>query len=380
MNAEQKYLDEIALRLGAESEGLFLTWKGRVALYAILEAMEIGEGDEVILPAFTCVVVPNAILYRGAIPIYVDIEKETLNASYESIVASVSENTKAIICQNTFGLSSDLNRIADFARKKGIYTIEDCTHGFGGTFHGEPNGSFCDAAFYSTQWNKPFSTGIGGIGWVRNDDVQKRLNVSSYADPSWKSRTSLSLLLFVRKNMLRGWNYWPAVKLYRWLSKNNLVLGSSSGSEISDVQKPNGYELRSSQVQYKAGVKALEGLEAVLKRRKQNAMLLSRALADLGKYHVSEELHADHAFLKYPILVKDKSKIESLAVQNRLELGDWFNSQLHPVQSDLIRWGLNVEMYPISKHIATHILNIPCDTVNVDRYVRFLEQFNEELI
>ena len=380
MNAEQKYLDEIALRLGAESEGLFLTWKGRVALYAILEAMEIGEGDEVILPAFTCVVVPNAILYRGAIPIYVDIQKETLNASYESIVASVSENTKAIICQNTFGLSSDLDRIADFARKKGIYTIEDCTHGFGGTFHGEPNGSFCDAAFYSTQWNKPFSTGIGGIGWVRNDDVQKRLNVSSYADPSWKSRTSLSLLLFVRKNMLRGWNYWPAVKLYRWLSKNNLVLGSSSGSEISDVQKPNGYELRSSQVQYKAGVKALEGLEAVLKRRKQNAMLLSRALADLGKYHVSEELHADHAFLKYPILVKDKSKIESLAVQNRLELGDWFNSQLHPVQSDLIRWGLNVEMYPISKHIATHILNIPCDTVNVDRYVRFLEQFNEELI
>ena len=380
MNAEQKYLDEIALRLGAESEGLFLTWKGRVALYAILEAMEIGEGDEVILPAFTCVVVPNAILYRGAIPIYVDIEKETLNASYESIVASVSENTKAIICQNTFGLSSDLDRIADFARKKGIYTIEDCTHGFGGTFHGEPNGSFCDAAFYSTQWNKPFSTGIGGIGWVRNDDVQKRLNVSSYADPSWKSRTSLNLLLFVRKNMLRGWNYWPAVKLYRWLSKNNLVLGSSSGSEISDVQKPNGYELRSSQVQYKAGVKALEGLEAVLKRRKQNAMLLTRALADLGKYHVSEELHADHAFLKYPILVKDKSKIESLAVQNRLELGDWFNSQLHPVQSDLIRWGLNVEMYPISKHIATHILNIPCDTVNVDRYVRFLEQFNEELI
>ncbi|MAR68278.1 MAG: hypothetical protein CL833_13600 [Crocinitomicaceae bacterium] len=380
MNAEQKYLDEIALRLGAESEGLFLTWKGRVALYAILEAMEIGEGDEVILPAFTCVVVPNAILYRGAIPIYVDIEKETLNASYESIVASVSENTKAIICQNTFGLSSDLDRIADFARKKGIYTIEDCTHGFGGTFHGEPNGSFCDAAFYSTQWNKPFSTGIGGIGWVRNDDVQKRLNVSSYADPSWKSRTSLSLLLFVRKNMLRGWNYWPAVKLYRWLSKNNLVLGSSSGSEISDVQKPNGYELRSSQVQYKAGVQALEGLEAVLKRRKQNAMLLTRALADLGKYHVSEELHADHAFLKYPILVKDKSKIESLAVQNRLELGDWFNSQLHPVQSDLIRWGINAEMYPISKQIATHILNIPCDTVNVDRYVRFLEQFNEELI
>lgn len=380
MNAEQKYLDEIALRLGAESEELFLTWKGRVALYAILEAMEIGEGDEVILPAFTCVVVPNAILYRGAIPIYVDIEKETLNASYESIVASVSENTKAIICQNTFGLSSDLDRIADFAQKKGIYTIEDCTHGFGGTFHGEPNGSFCDAAFYSTQWNKPFSTGIGGIGWVRNDDVQKRLNVSSYADPSWKSRTSLSLLLFVRKNMLRGWNYWPAVKLYRWLSKNNLVLGSSSGSEISDVQKPNGYELRSSQVQYKAGVKALEGLEAVLKRRKQNAILLTRALADLGKYHVSEELHADHAFLKYPILVKDKSKIESLAVQNRLELGDWFNSQLHPVQSDLIRWGLNAEMYPISKQIATHILNIPCDTVNVDRYVRFLEQFNEELI
>jgi len=52
----------------------FAFWKGRVALFAILESLGIGSGDEVIMPGFTCVVVPNAVLYRGAIPIYVDIE------------------------------------------------------------------------------------------------------------------------------------------------------------------------------------------------------------------------------------------------------------------------------------------------------------------
>ena len=150
-NLEYTYKKEIASYLNTSEQQIFLYWKGRVALYAILKAMGVGKDDEVILPAFTCVVVANAIIYLGAKPVYVDIDLQTYNARFEDIKKAVTNKTKAIICQNTFGLSSDIEEITKYAKEQTIFTIEDCTHGFGGYYNQKPNGSYCDAAFYSTQ-------------------------------------------------------------------------------------------------------------------------------------------------------------------------------------------------------------------------------------
>lgn len=144
--------------LGPHSS-LHFFWKGRVALYVILKALGIGPGDEVIVPAYTCVVVPNAILYTGATPIYADINPTTYCCDAVEIERHITPKTRAIICQNTYGLSWEVDQIADMGKRYGIATIEDCTHGFGGTYKGRHNGSFCDASFFSSQWNKPFSTG-----------------------------------------------------------------------------------------------------------------------------------------------------------------------------------------------------------------------------
>ncbi len=73
---ENTYKKAIASVLGCSSDNIFLYWKGRVALYAALKAMGVKEGDEIILPAFTCVVVPNSIIYLGAKPVYVDINPQ----------------------------------------------------------------------------------------------------------------------------------------------------------------------------------------------------------------------------------------------------------------------------------------------------------------
>ncbi|MCB0824080.1 MAG: aminotransferase class I/II-fold pyridoxal phosphate-dependent enzyme, partial [Bacteroidales bacterium] len=154
----QAYKEALASTL--KNENIFLYWKGRVALFALLKAMGVSAGDEVILPGFTCVVVPNAIKYLGATPVYVDVLKEPMNPDVRNYENAISPKTKVIITQNTFGLSFEVDKIAALAKAKNIYSIEDCTHGFGGTFNGKPNGSYCDAAFFSTQWNKPFSTGI----------------------------------------------------------------------------------------------------------------------------------------------------------------------------------------------------------------------------
>ena len=137
-------------------------WKGRVALFCFLRSLKLTDGDEVLMPGLTCVVVPNAIIYAGLVPIYLDIQPDTFNLDPDLIESKITSRTKVIIIQNTFGLSSNIEKIISIAKKYNLITIDDCTHGFGGTYNGKPNGSFTDAAFYSSQWNKPFSTVLGG--------------------------------------------------------------------------------------------------------------------------------------------------------------------------------------------------------------------------
>ena len=134
--------------LGGEVD-VFLFWKGRVGLYAILKALDIGPGDEVILPAFTCVVVANAVIYRGATPVYAEIDPKTYNIDPARIEERITEKTKVILAQNTFGLSADLDAIFDVAQAHDLFVIEDCAHGFGGTYKGRLNGTVADAAFFS---------------------------------------------------------------------------------------------------------------------------------------------------------------------------------------------------------------------------------------
>ena len=105
---------------------VFFLYKGRVALYALLHEMGIGEGDQVLMPAYTCVVVPNAVLYLGAEPLYTDIELPSFSVTPASVENAVTERTKVVLCQNTYGLSAHVDEIVDLCRKgnpdhRGLY-------------------------------------------------------------------------------------------------------------------------------------------------------------------------------------------------------------------------------------------------------------------
>src|SRR5689334_23149354 len=129
-----EYKKELAAQLDLSDKNIFLFWKGRVALYSILSALDVKENDELIRPAFTCVVVPNAIIYLGAKPVYVDIDPSTYNMDVSKLESKITGKTKVIIAQNTFGLSPDIDSIVSIASRHKIAVIEDCAHGFGGTY------------------------------------------------------------------------------------------------------------------------------------------------------------------------------------------------------------------------------------------------------
>ncbi len=117
----------IALSTGFGGDA-FLFASGRQGLFALLQALKIGKGDEVIVQAYTCIVVPNAIAATGAKAVYADIERETLNLDPEDVAKRITPRTKAVICQHTFGIPAPLSELQTLCAKHGIPLIEDCAH------------------------------------------------------------------------------------------------------------------------------------------------------------------------------------------------------------------------------------------------------------
>lgn len=388
MDYEKQYRVEINKYLDCGEENIFFYWKGRVALYALLKAMGVGPEDEVVVQGYTCVVVANAILYLGAKPVYADIDIDTYNYNIESLRSKASEKTKVIICQNTYGLSSNLEVIESIAKEVGekyghpVYSIEDCTHGFGGQYHGKPNGISCDASFFSTQWSKPYTTGLGGFCTVHNNEVRDnlvRIN-TDLIQPSIKEQAELRLMYVIRKYIINDLTYWPMIRLYRWLSKKNIVVGSSSGEETSGISMPKGFFKAQSSVQYAKGLKALAALDAVNARRKKNARIYTDFLIRHNKKYVSEDFFDDHIFIRYPLLVNDREKFREAAEKAKVTLGEWFEAPVYPAYAPLSTWKVKEEEIPISMYVCKHMVNLPTDNKNAGKVLEFLEDHIDSII
>ena len=378
-SSETMFKSLIADYLNIPPQDVLLFWKGRVALYAILKAIGIKEGDEVILPAFTCVVAVNPIIYLGAKPVYVDVDPMTYNLNPLKIEKKITAKTKAILAQNTFGLAPDLDKIFKIANKHDLKIIEDCAHGFGGFYKGKPNGTIADVSFFSTQWNKPFSTGLGGFAVTKNPEIAENLRImeKSFARPSAKDEMILKTLLFVRGKLGTGL-YWPAIKTYRWLSKKNLILGSSQGEELESPVKPEGFEKGFSGIQSKRGGKELESIDKILEHRKNIAALYKEILLDMQIEPPYEPDYAVHTYLKFPLLVKDRMKFFKLAEKEKIELGDWFLSPIHPITKNFELWHYKWGGNPFAEKISRHIVNLPTHTKIDEDYVGRIALFLEK--
>ncbi len=157
---------------------------GTAALEVALEALEIGPGDEVIVPARTFVATAAAVARRGARPVVADIDAHSQNLSGHSITAVLSERTKAIIPVHLAGWPVDMNDVMDVARASGLYVIEDCAQAHGATYNGQHVGTFGDIGCFSFCQDKIISTGgEGGMIITADTDLFKRM--WSIRDHGW---------------------------------------------------------------------------------------------------------------------------------------------------------------------------------------------------
>ena len=145
-----------------------LTHSGTSALEVALAAVGVGEGAEVIVPAYSFVATPLAVVRQGAIPIFVDVDPEHGNIDTRAIDAAVTPRTRAIMPVHVHGCPCDLDEVLAIARRHDLTVIEDAAQAHGATYKGRPVGALGAAGAFSLQSSKNLSGGEGGI-FVTND-------------------------------------------------------------------------------------------------------------------------------------------------------------------------------------------------------------------
>ncbi|AJM91418.1 DegT/DnrJ/EryC1/StrS family aminotransferase [Nitrosopumilus piranensis] len=148
---------------------------GTAALQAALYALDIKQGDEVIVPSFTFVASANAIASTGAKPVFADILKENFTIDPESIVKKITRKTKAIMPVHLYGHISSLDRIKEITKKHNLSVIEDAAQSLGSTFKGKQTGTFFELGCYSFYPGKVITSGEGGVAVTNNKKLYEKL-------------------------------------------------------------------------------------------------------------------------------------------------------------------------------------------------------------
>ncbi len=291
----------------------FLLAKGRVGLYAGLKALDLPQKSSVLMPGYTCMVVPSAVQFAGLTPVYVNIDPATYNIDPRKLEAVSAENVSALIVQHTYGIPCEMPPLAAWAAARGVPVIEDSCHAFGSKYAGRLCGGFGKFAFMSGQWNKPFSTGLGGILLVNDAELADR--VAAIIDreaftPGRLRNAILSAQILAHKLLVRPATAIAVMFLYRALNRLGLAIGSSSQEELAG-KMPERYLTKMAPCQVRRGLREMAAIEDNIQHRIALTAFYQRELPRLGFTPLASAAGGGLPLLRYPVRVANKKEVLS---------------------------------------------------------------------
>lgn len=250
---------------------------GSLAMELALYALNIGNGDEVIVTNRTFIASASACTLRGAVPVFADIDTYSQNITLETIKAAFTERTKAIICVHLAGHACEMDDIMDFAQEQNIKVIEDCAQCLGGKYKGRMLGSIGHAAAFSFCQDKIMTTGGEG-GMLTTNDPQIYKKAWAYKDHG-KDFDHYNLPL-------------------------NHPLADKKKAESSTYYTSIGTNWRMTEMQAAIGRKQLMKLPEWIAKRRRFANILDQELSPIvGLQIITPPAHIFHAYYKYYVLL-----------------------------------------------------------------------------
>lgn len=335
---------------------------GRLALYQILKGWGIGGGDDVIVPAYTCVVVPDAVIWSGATPIYADIEEDTFNVDYRKLDRVVTGKTRAIIVQHTFGQTTDLEEIITWARRRKIKVIEDCAHSLGIEYKGSLLGTFGDAAFFSFGQDKSISSVRGGLVITRDPHLGRALET---AQKTMAFPTRLTVLKRIAHPILWGvinstYYFFNLGKLFTFLAWRGRILGDAVSKGELGGKPPKDFSHRLSNALAALAYLQFRRIEDFNRRRRQIAIYYRQNLGNISAIKLPRtEGGKELALLRFTLRVPDPGKLAQAGKKAHIILGSWYNAIPFPKGVDREAVKYKPGSCPIAEKVAAQTVNLP---------------------
>jgi len=310
---EEKFSEQVGRKHGISVAN------GSAALDVAVAALGIGPGDEVIMPTFTIISCPAAVVRAGAMPILLDSDPATWNMDIDQIEARITPRTRAIMVVHIYGLPVDVGPVLELAKRYGLYLIEDAAQMHGQTWDGKPCGSFGNISTFSFYPNKHVTTGEGGM--IVTDDAE----------------------LAERCRRLRNLCFIP---------------------ERRFVHEELGWNYRMTNMQAALGLAQLERLDEFVARKRRMGARYNELLRDVPGLVLppSGSAHAQSIYWVYGLLVEEGFPFEADTVMRQLErrgIGSrpffwpiheqpvflkkgWYAGERHPVAENMARRGFYV--------------------------------------
>tara|TARA_B100000965_G_C19577314_1_gene751906 strand:+ start:477 stop:1691 length:1215 start_codon:yes stop_codon:yes gene_type:complete len=356
--ASQLYFKKYAYSFGS----------GRMALYAGLKALNIKEGDEIIIPPYTCVVVINAILYCKAKPIYSDINLKDFNMNLDEALKKFSARTKAIYIQHTFGNYLNYEKIIQICKDNNIYIIEDCAHYF-------PKKKMLnsDIVINSSDTSKIYNTYIGGVIFTDDILISNKLKMiyknSNEFNIFQKLRIIISFYLSLILNSPNIFIF--SSYLNSILQKINFYFNFND-EKITELPRKN-YPFKIFNFIALIGISQLTNIKKNIDYR---SMIVYQIDDILEIYNYKSKAPP---LLRYSFLVSDRSKFKKIFSEYNLSI--WFTSLFEGRDSDYDKIFYNLGSCPMAEFASKSIVNLPTHkNININKLINTIKKNKDSIL
>lgn len=298
----RQFEDQFAALLGVqEAVAVSSGTDADILALALLHDLGARRGDEVIVPALSFVATGNAVVHAGFTPVFVDIERETLNIDPTRIEAAITEKTRAIMPVHLMGKPAEMDTINAIAKRHNLLVAEDAAEAHGALYKGKPAGALADLAAFSTYVAHIITTGEGGIVTTNNE---------GYGD-ILRSLRSHGRNCTCRHCILNsGADY--CAKRFR----------GEGGDDVRFTFDRIGYSCKMNELEAAIGIGALEEYQAILKKRHDNLIHVLERFDRFAPYlsTIREEAHEQIGPHAIPIVVNEEASFTRAELTRFLEL------------------------------------------------------------
>jgi dTDP-4-amino-4,6-dideoxygalactose transaminase len=335
----------------------------------LLKAYGVGEGDEVLLPSFSCLVIANPVLWVGAKPVYVDIDRETFNIDLNDLKNKVTEKTKVVLVQHTFGLPVDVEKVREIVGNN-TKIVEDIAHSLGGELNGKKLGTLGDASVATFGIEKVISTVRGGMVLTKDLEVATKISeeLKNALDFSLV-RVKIALLnpilwYLINPVYYLGFGKYTIGKAFSYFAHKIGIMGIMIEGEEYNGQKPKWLPSRMPSALARLGIVQFGKIDRFNEHRREIAKIYSEKL---GITYLSNNT-AKHNYLRFPLIVnpEKRSSLVKEAGRNHIVLGNWYKNILFAPDISLEKLGYKKGDTPNAEWVAERIVNLPT-AVNVGK-------------